>query len=332
MRTVLSLSMLILAFCVGCQQPVPELNNYEPKDIVVPLDTDRPEPLIEPLVPRVAPPADTTPPEEGTPSEAAPAESTGIVSEVFGKYAAEAVPLPPVEDLTTQIDEYITKMGEALELLDGSPRYASDASDIVRDSNALALVAHAVGLAEADSEYKKSAPQIVASAQNLAAAKNLEEGQKSYAALKESLAGVGRGQSLAWSDKVASLTAAMKALPNLSSTVKRVTDTPRKLNTILDRRSQQIFGQTAAMAVIAQGAIPNVAETPKPDAVAEWKKYCEEFRDAAIKVNAVTRQHAKDRAEEKDPDYAIFNNAFKAMSESCDNCHKVFYPQAVGKE
>jgi hypothetical protein len=195
----------------------------------------------------------------------------------------------------------------------------------------LALVALAVGLAEADSKYKRSASQIIEAAKILAAAKSLEEGQKAYAALKASLAGTGGGKPLAWSDRVADLTWAMKALPNLSSAVKRVTDTERKLNVILDRRAQQVFSQLAAMAAISQGTIPNVSETTKSGAVAEWKKHCEEFRDLAIKVNAVTRQYAQDKTDGKEPDYTIFSASFKAMVESCDDCHKEFYPQAVGK-
>jgi C-terminal processing protease CtpA/Prc len=101
---------------------------------------------------------------------------------------------------------------------------------------------------------------------------------------------------------------------------------------ILDRRPEQVLGQTAALAVISQGSIPNVAETTKPDAMEEWKRYCEEFRDAAIKVNAVTRQYAQGIADDQTPDYSIFTAAFRAMTESCDDCHRVFYPSAVGKE
>ncbi|MCL2711138.1 MAG: hypothetical protein FWE95_09690 [Planctomycetaceae bacterium] len=336
MRTLFTFSLLVLALCVGCPQTFPEptkANIATPETSEASEDTLDPnahEYLVDPIIRRPRPPA------EPIPSEKQSEETSGVLSTILGKYAAQVlpppvVPLPPVEDLTAQIDEYIKKMGESLEFLDGSPRYEADASDIVRDANALALIALAVGLAEDDSKYKKSASLIIETAKNLAAAKTLDEGQKAHAALKASLTVLGRNP-LSWSDKVAGLTPAMKALPNLSSAVKRVTDTERKLNVTLGRPTQLIFGQTAAMAAIAQGAIPNVVETTKPDAVEEWKKLCEEFRDAAIKVNAVTRQYAKDLADDKDPDYSVFNNAYKAMVSSCDDCHRVFYPQAVGKE
>jgi hypothetical protein len=287
--------------------------------------------LIEPLVPKVDPPTETTPSEEPTNT---PEETTGIMLPVLGKYAAEVVPLPPVEDLTTQIDEYITKIGESLEFLDGSTRYVSDASDLVRDAHALALVALAIGLAEADSPspYKKSAASIIAAAKTLAAAQNLEEGQKAYETLKTSLTSPSTEQSLSWSDKVANLTPAMKALPNLCSAVKRVSDTERKLNVRLDSKPKQVFGQLAAMAAIAQGTVPNVVETAKPNATDEWKKFCGEFRDAAIKVNTVTHQYAQARTEGKEPDYALFGASFKTMVESCDHCHQVFHPTAVGRD
>lgn len=337
MRVILIFSVLVLVFCAGCPKtPEPDKRNSEES-----VGANEPEGHIEPLVPRIdEPPADTAPPSEAecpdeteTPGETeSPAlETTRIISEVLGKYAAEAVPLPPLEDLTAQIDEYILKIEKDLEDLDGSPKYAEDSASIVRDATAIKLIALALGLADGDSKYKKSASQIISAAQTLAAAKNLDEGKKGYEALKASLTRTGNGKPLAWSDRVAGIAPAMKALPNLSAAVKRVTDTERKLNTILDRSPQLVHGRLAAMAVISQGTIPNVNETTEPDAEAEWKKLCEEFRDAAIKANVAARQYAKDKADGREPNYAAFAASFKAMTESCDSCHKVFYPSAVGK-
>jgi hypothetical protein len=318
MRTILTCSILILALCVGCSNTDSGPNKEKPQaePAAETPDSNKPEPYVEPLVPKV----DT------------PQETTGITAEPMGKYAAEAVPLPPVEDLTAQIDEYITKIGKSLDDLDGSPKYAEDAADIVRDANALSLVALAIGLTEADSKYKKPASQIITAAKTLAAAKNLEEGQKAYTGLKASLTGAGDGKTLSWLDKTAVLSQAMKALPNLSSAVKRITDTERKLTATLGgANAQRVYGQLAALSVISQGSIPNVAETEKPDAAADWKKHCEEFRDAALKANAAAHQYAKDKADGKEPNYAAFSASFKTMTESCDSCHAIFHPGAVGK-
>ena len=320
MRTILTFTVLILSLCMGCTNTTTkEKPKVESKvETIDTLDSDKPKDHVEP---RFLP--------DGTPFVPEP-DISGIIVEALGKYAAEAVPLPPLEDLTAQIDEYVTKIGKSLDDLDGSPKYAEDAADIIRDANALALIALAVGLADGDSKYKKPAAQIIASAKILAAAKNLDDGQKAFVALQASLTGQGAG-NLAWTDKIADLKPAMKALPNLSAGVKRVTDTERKLNTVLgSARAQQVYSQLAAMAVIAQGCVPNVTETTKPEAVADWKAHCEEFRDAAIKTNAAARQYAKDKADGKE-DYTVFNTSFKAMTESCDSCHKIFYPSAVGK-
>lgn len=332
MRTVLTSPVLILpvlslALCVGCsKKPSEPVNTGESVDTetVAPPETDdweKQPPLILPLEPL---PLDS---EEDSPTAL---ETTGIAATVFGKYAAETIPLPPIDDLTAQIDEYITKIGSNLGNLSGSSRYAEDAADIVRDANALALVALAVGISEADSKYKLPASHIITAAKNLAAAKTFEEGKKAYESLKASLTNTTAGTPLSWSNKVADLVPVMRALPNLSSAVKRVTDTEGKLNTTLDRSAQTLYSQFAALAVLSQGSIPNVVETAKPDASAEWKQYCEEFRDAALKVNAAARQYAQDKANGKEPDYAVFNANFRVMTESCEHCHEVFYPRAVG--
>ena len=317
MREVLTFSLSIFVFCIGCQGHVPPPGKEKPEPEVesAPVKT---EPYREPLVPKVDPPE--------TP------DSTGIFSESLGKHTAEIVPFPPVEDLVAQVDAYIDKIGSSLADLVGTTKYIEDAADIARDANALALVALALGLAQDDSKYKKSASQIIEATKSLADAKNFDEGQKAYTALKESLTATG-GNPLSWTEKVANLKQTMKALPNLNSAVKRVSDTERKLFVILGRpNAQQVYSQLAALAVISQGSIPNVDETTKPDATAEWKRLCEEFRDAAIKTNAAAHQYAKDNADGKEPDYSVFSTRFRAMTDSCDDCHKVFFPGAVGKE
>jgi len=326
MRRLLPFALLILALCVGCPKTAPksDTGNAPPPSTTYE-DFNKPVPLVEPLVPRLDGETST----EEAAEEAAEETMTSIVAESLGKYAAEVIPMPPVGDLTAQADEYITKLGTNLDNLDGSPRYASDATDIVRDASALSLVILAIGLAEADSKYKKAAPQMIVATQNLVAAKSYAEGQKAYDELKSALTstGGGGGTPLSWSVKIANLTPLMKAVPNLSSAVKRLTNTERNLNMRLERNPQQIYGALAALAAISQGSIANAAETSKPDAVAEWKKYCEEFRDAALKVGTVARQYADEKA-----DYAAFRTAINALSVSCDDCHKVFYPSAVGQE
>jgi hypothetical protein len=339
MRAILACFVFSLALCVGCSKDPPPLVRDETPPLNVAPDPGQPAPFIEPMFPKVDPPKSTADIEkpadtEETTEENAPAglavpeEATGVFVESFKKYAAEVIPLPPIDDLTVQVDEYITKLETALEDLDGSPKYMEDAANVVRDAGALSAVVRAIGLAEADSKYKKSASAIIAATKTLAAAENLETGQKAYDTLKSALTSTDAGKPLSWSEKTADFVPLNRAITNLSATVKRQTDTERKLTIQLERKPQQVYGMLAALAAISQGLIPNASETSKPDAVEEWKKHCEEFRDIALKANALAHQFAEGKA-----DYTAYKAvAIDAMAESCENCHKVFYPSAVGKK
>jgi hypothetical protein len=310
---------LLLVFCSGC----PQTAKKKPEAQKNPADsgeTINQPPLVEPLVPKTDPPEKTEP--SGVPA-------AGVPGVPAGKIAAETVPLPPVADLTGQADEYVAKLGVLLEDIDGSTKYKEDSSDIVRDSHALMLVALAIGLSDGDSKYKQSAPHIIAAAKTLATAENLEAGRNAYKVLTASLQEKkGGGQALNWTAKTADLTPLMKAVPNLSSMIKRL-NTENKLKKQLEKKPAAVFGALAALTVIPQGSIANAAETSKPDAAAEWKKDCEHFRDAALKANGLAHQFAEGKAV-----FADFKAAVGAMQESCDQCHKVFHPAAMdsGKE
>ncbi|MDR3234020.1 MAG: hypothetical protein LBT46_10230 [Planctomycetaceae bacterium] len=291
---------------------------------------------VEPLVPKTDAVKPEEKPEPAPPVEpagptqpAVPAPKTSAVpSTVSGKFAADAVLLPPVADLTAQIDEYVTKIGKNIEELDGSTKYKEDAEQIVRDANGLILVTKAAGLAADDSKYKKFAPQIIAAAKKLETAENLEAAQKTFAALKEALEGKGEAgmQPLDWNTKTASLKPVMKAVPNLNSAIKRTSDKESKLKKTLEKKSAQLFGGLAALAAIAQGSIANVQDTAKPDAHAEWKKECEQLRDTALKANAAAHAFADGKA-----DYAAFAKAMEDVNNSCHDCHKIFSPENAEK-
>ena len=323
MRTILTCALLVIALCTGCPNP----DKPKPANTVEtpPETSDLNEiiPYVEPLVPRKDPPEETLP---------AP-ETTGVTSAVREKYAAETIPSPPIGDLTAQMDQYVAKIGDALEDLEGSRKYLEDAADVVRDASALALIALAVGLAEEDSKYKQSAPNIIVAAKNLAAAQSLAAGQKAYDELKSSLTNSVAGQPLSWTTKIADLKPVMKSQPNLSSAVNRATNTEAKLDAALGSANAQlrVYAPLAALSVISQGGIPNVIETKKPQATAEWKKLSEEFRDAALHTHAAAYQYAQDKADGKEPSYAAFKTRFAVMMNSCDDCHQAFYPDAIGK-
>ncbi|MDR0704158.1 MAG: hypothetical protein LBF88_04140 [Planctomycetaceae bacterium] len=303
----------------GCPQPsnvVPPPANGTNDSSVQPGVTSA-EGVIEPLVP-----AGNSSSEEAKPDLK---EGTQLVpAQPVGKFAAEVIPMPPINDLVGQIDEYVEKLGETLKDLDGTVNYKNDGDFVVRDANALALVALAVGKSETDSKYKKAAPGIIKAATELAAATQYDAAKKGYDVLKTALTSEGDPSVLEWT-KTAELQPLMKAVPNLSSTLTRWSNTEKKLKTQL-KKPERIFGALAALAVIPQGSIANVKDTSKPDAVTEWKKECEQFRDAAIKANAALHSYAEEKI-----DYKTYWAAFKEMTEACDKCHKEFYPSAVGK-
>lgn len=252
-------------------------------------------------------------------------DSVVLTASSFAKVAQDAAPTIPVADLVGQIDEYVERIGKNLDDLDGTVKYKSDADTIVRDTNALSLVALSVGMAQEDSKYKKAAPAIIKASMELAKVEKYDDAKKAYEALKASLTSEGDPSTLAWT-KVAELPPLMKAVPNLSSTLTRLTNTDKKLKRGIERNPERIYGALAALAAITQGSVANAKDTTKPDAEAEWKKECEQFRNAAIKANAAAHGFAEDKVS-----YADYWKAFKEMTDTCDQCHEIFYPNAVGK-
>lgn len=307
-NTLLPFFIAALISLTGCPQPEnaapPSVRPLSPSSAATSDET-----IIEPLKPEV-PKKDET--------------SMLVPAEVADKFAAEAVPMPPVEDLTAQIDEYVTKIVRTIDDLDGTVDYKIDADAVVRDANGLSLVALAVGLSEEDSQYKKAAPGIIKAAAVLAAAENYDDARKSGEALKASLTSSGDPTTLTWT-KIAELTPLMKAVPNLSSSVTRWTNTERKL-TVKIKKPEQLYGALAALAVISQGSIANAADAGKPGQEAQWKKDCEQFRDAALKANAAAHSFAEGKT-----DYQTYWTAFKNMTATCDTCHKTFHNAAVGQ-
>ena len=369
MRTILTFSVLLLAFCIGCPSAAPPAETPAPPQVdQVPADPVAEEvpppaepvveatPPVEPVVevtPPVEPVVEVTPPaapvvEVATPVEpvvevtppAAPVVEVAAPAAPAATGAASSgnIPLPPLADLTLQVDEYIATIRRDLDSLDGSPNYVANAANVVRDASGLALVALAIGLADDDSQYKRAAPHIIAATRALTAAQNITEGRAAFAALEAALTNTSDAEPLSWSNKIADLGPVQRVLPHLSSTVNRLTDTPAKFNALAVPRNdaalarqRQVLAHLAGLAAVAQGGIPNVVQTEKPDAVDDWIRYSEEFRDHALKVNAAAHQFIQGRVAEENPDWQIYRTAFLAMTESCDNCHRAFYPSAVGQ-
>ena len=233
--------------------------------------------------------------------------------------AAEDLSFPPVSDLIAQAEEYLTKIGRALDDLDGTRNYQRDSDHVVRDAHALALVALSIGLCPEDSKLKKASPKIIKAAKALAAVESYADAKKNYDILKEASTDEGDPQTLVWSNGPA-LGPAMKAVPNLDSTIKRLSSNEARMKR--EKNITRITGPLAGLAAIAQGCMSSVKETIKPDAEAEWIKESILFRNAAIKANAAAHAFAEGKS-----DYAAYSAAYEELSATCETCHAVFHPQ-----
>ena len=240
--------------------------------------------------------------------------------------AAEDTPQPPVADLVIQLDAYVTKIGETLTELHGTVNYKLDSDFVVRDASGLALVALAIALHTDESRYKKSAPAIITQAAALAKIDNYDEALKCFETLKSAVAGEEVIAMARWADvaEEVDLTPVMKAVPNLAALLKRLTNTETKMKRMV-AKPESVYGATAALAAISQGSIANATDTIKPDERDIWKKECEQFRDAALAVNAALHDYAAGKI-----DYAAYWKAHNRMTESCETCHALFSPAASG--
>ncbi|MDR1485249.1 MAG: hypothetical protein LBT09_10555 [Planctomycetaceae bacterium] len=227
-----------------------------------------------------------------------------------------------VGDLVDQVDEYIVRIGENLADLKTSENYVTDNESVCRDASGLAIVVLMVGLSEKESRYRRVAPDLLAAVKRLIAAADYKIAAAEFEAVKATL----KSKNSSTPDKlklekVVKLKPVMKAMPNLNSNVRRLTNTETKLKRQLDKKPKQIFGQLAALAAISEGSIPNGDETAKPNESEKWRNECEQFRNAAIKANIAAHDFANGKIK-----YENYWSAFSELSRSCDSCHNIFYP------
>ena len=307
------LTCAILFACLGCfpmpkgkTSPQPEASETTPPPSV----SVEEETVIEPMFPA----------EEPEDSSAA------LQTQLNPKFAADAsnpVLLPKVSDLVPQVKVYVERLEKSLDDLDGTPRFVEDAEVLYRDANTLALIALALGLSKEDNPYKKAAPAIIQAAMKMETVKNFDEAAKVIAEIKQSLKAEGDPTTLSWDKKIVTLRPIMKAVPNINTLVKRNLRTEAALR----RGSRTVAEGSAVMAVIGQGSIPNVTETIKPGAVKEWTAHSIEFRDAALGLNRAALDYEAEKGT-----FDAVQDAYEALSDSCDSCHVLFYHGEVPKD
>ena len=83
------------------------------------------------------------------------------------------------------------------------------------------------------------------------------------------------------------------------------------------KKSKDIAGLSAILAVIAQDAMLYVSDTKKPEEAKKWFDFSVQMRDAAAAVNAQT--HANDEK--------AATAAGEKLNQSCHDCHAVFHEE-----
>jgi len=227
----------------------------------------------------------------------------------------EAPPVSKIakaDDLISQVDYYLKRLDESTE---SEEEYADSAEKLVKDANAMILIALALGLHDQDNQYKAAAPAMVKASQKLAAAKDYSAAKKGVAAVKAAMSSKGDPSVLKWGE-VADLHALMEKVPLINTRLKRYLRGKR-----FKSNAEETAGESAVMAIIAQGSMASVSKTKKPNEADKWYAFCEEMRDAAVALNASI--HAQDE-DAKD-------KAVEALGASCDNCHEVFNPEEMEK-
>ncbi len=244
--------------------------------------------------------------------------SAGLVLAARGAAAADPPAAPklstfaPAPDLVRQTDYYLGRLKESL---DTESQYKEDKEKITKDGNTLILIALALGLDDGDNKYKAAAPGLIKAGQEMAKATTYADAKAALADARKAIASpAAGGPVLGWDKASASLPELMKQVPLINARLKR------NLKRFASKK-KDTAGDTATLAVIAQGSMGAVAQTEKPTEAAKWFALCAEMRDAAAAVNKAI--HAEDQE--------ATQKAMKPFAESCDNCHTVFNPKQVGK-
>ncbi|MBC7352660.1 MAG: cytochrome c [Thermogutta sp.] len=226
--------------------------------------------------------------------------------------APKASTYAPAADLVKAVDDYIDGIAEILE---SEEDFKDLQSKVVKDAETVAVLALVLGLHDENTPYKAAAPALIKAARELsaAAAKDYASAKKALAALQAAKSAAGDPNSLKW-EKVASLKELMEQVPLVNSRLKR---NMRRF----ERQADVIAVDSAVIAAIAQGSMANLDETSKPENAEQWFQFCAAMRDAAAQLNKAA----------KSKDTAGAEKAVAALAKTCDDCHAVFHPEALGK-
>lgn len=243
--------------------------------------------------------------------------SAGFVRAAAPPAAPKVSTFAPAKDLERQVEVYLERFEEAVK---DEQEYKAAEGRLTKEANTMILIALGLGLHDQPNKYQAAAPAIIKAAQQLAEAKDHASAKAGVEAVKKATQAQGGSTPLKW-EKLASLEQLMKAVPTIDSRLRRNVRTERNFK----KRAQDNAGDSAVLAVIAQGSVADTSEAKDASQVAQWYKFCEQMRDAAAKVNSLVHAGKFDE----------IKAAMKDLEKSCHDCHEVFHKEAlekVGKE
>lgn len=248
----------------------------------------------------------------------------GVLALATGAIAAE-MPAPPkvssfapAQDLVNQLGEYVSDLEKSVK---SEQEYADSKDKLAKDADTVLLIALALGLHDSPNKYKNAAPALVEAARKVSGAADYEAAKAAVLELKAAMSAKGNPSTLTWQDaQSTSLEALMKQVPLINTKMKRYLRGAR-----FKSKADETAGHTAVLAAIAQGSMPLAEETEKPNEAEKWYAHCAQMRQAASDLNKAIRAQDEDAAAK----------GVKVLTQSCDDCHAVFHPEAekeTGKE
>jgi hypothetical protein len=256
-----------------------------------------------------------------------------LITVAFAAYAmqtsasappADASPAPkappvsafaPVDDLTAQAKEYLVSLKKSLAEKDDYEVYKEK---VAKEANTLAVIALALGLHDKgdpqENRFQANAGAIIKAAQQLAATKDYAAAKSALSKLQAAAAAKpDKSAKLKW-EEVASLPELMKQVPTIHTKLKR-----NLKASSFKKKAKQSAGYTAVLAAIAQGSMTDLSATKTAEQVRQWYNFTEEMRNLSAEVNRAIRAG----------DQPAAVAAQKKLQKNCEDCHKVFKPDAV---
>lgn len=219
----------------------------------------------------------------------------------------------PAKDLTIQADKYIRKLEKTI-ASDDEFHYIQE--KIAKVSNTLIVIALALGLHDEQNKYKDRAGALIQAAGKLAVVEDMETAKKAIVAVREAADGKRKSNmELQWG-RTASLPELMKQVPLVNTKLKRYVKGKR-----FKSKAKYTTGYSAVIATIAQGTMADISEAKNAEQVKQWFEFSVAMRDSAGALNAAI--HAGDEV--------AGAAAMKKLSQSCNDCHAVFHPEAEVK-